>query len=210
MEVIFSKDAINIKLEAIQEIPPQPMIMPIHDQKNYLCHLYIQEPNGNLKIFILSRVFKAIWRHAQSNVTRELGGVLVGRYCREAKALFVMIEGFIRASHTEADDISLKFTDETWSAINSELNEYYEGKIIVGWYHTHPNWGIFLSQEDLFISKHFFTPWQVALVLDPIKYLVGFFMLYEDQLIQCKDFYFYDLLQHEKALDEAVNLMRRK
>ena len=41
---------------------------------------------------------------------------------------------------------------------------------IVGWYHTHPGFGIFLSGMDLFIQDHFFNlPWQVAFVYDPLR-----------------------------------------
>ena len=47
---------------------------------------------------------------------------------------------------------------------------------IVGWYHTHPDFGIFLSSHDLFIHRHFFAqPLQVAYVVDPIRQTRGFF-----------------------------------
>jgi hypothetical protein len=46
----------------------------------------------------------------------------------------------------------------------------------VGWYHTHPDYGIFLSGQDLFIHRNFFDqPLQVAYVVDPIRQTRGFF-----------------------------------
>ncbi|MCA1557569.1 MAG: hypothetical protein LC731_03400, partial [Acidobacteria bacterium] len=48
---------------------------------------------------------------------------------------------------------------------------------IVGWYHTHPRFGIFLSEMDVFIQKNFFSePWQTAFVLDPVQRTEGFFI----------------------------------
>src|SRR5205823_14556508 len=52
----------------------------------------------------------------------------------------------------------------------------HPGLDIVGWYHTHPDFGIFLSGHDLFIHQHFFNqPLQVAYVVDPIRQTRGFF-----------------------------------
>ena len=48
---------------------------------------------------------------------------------------------------------------------------------IVGWYHTHPGFGIFLSGMDLFIQDNFFNlPWQVAFVYDPTSEEEGLFV----------------------------------
>ena len=56
---------------------------------------------------------------------------------------------------------------------------------IVGWYHTHPSFGIFLSHHDLFIHQHFFAqPLQVAYVVDPINQTRGFFQWHDGGLAQ--------------------------
>ncbi len=47
---------------------------------------------------------------------------------------------------------------------------------IVGWYHTHPGHGIFLSEMDIFLHESFFgLPWQTAFVYDPRSGDEGFF-----------------------------------
>ena len=47
---------------------------------------------------------------------------------------------------------------------------------IIGWYHSHPDFGIFLSDRDVFIQQHFFgSPGQIALVVDPVRKLEGVF-----------------------------------
>jgi hypothetical protein len=44
----------------------------------------------------------------------------------------------------------------------------YPDKSVVGWYHSHPGFGVFLSDHDLFIHENFFSArHQVAWVYDP-------------------------------------------
>jgi hypothetical protein len=48
------------------------------------------------------------------------------------------------------------------------MDKHYPDLRIVGWYHTHPGHGIFLSDMDIFLHESFFgLPWQMALVYDP-------------------------------------------
>ena len=52
---------------------------------------------------------------------------------------------------------------------------------IIGWWHSHPNLGCFLSSTDLLTQKYFFfKPYQVALVVDPIRNELEFFSLSHD------------------------------
>src|SRR5207247_9572037 len=56
------------------------------------------------------------------------------------------------------------------------MDQSYPDMRILGWYHTHPGHGIFLSDMDLFIHKHFFNlPWHVAFVFDPQNQEEGLF-----------------------------------
>ena len=60
----------------------------------------------------------------------------------------------------------------------------------MGWYHTHPDFGIFLSSHDLFIHRNFFDqPLQVAYVVDPIRQTRGFFRWKDDGLDEVGGFY---------------------
>jgi hypothetical protein len=71
----------------------------------------------------------------------------------------------------------MTFTPETWVQVNSVKDQRYADAKIVGWYHTHPRFGIFLSDMDKFIHKHHFPqPWTTALVVDPVQETEGFFV----------------------------------
>jgi hypothetical protein len=71
---------------------------------------------------------------------------------------------------------TVTFTHEAWEHVHSELDRRYPGEKIVGWYHSHPGFGIFLSREDMFIHENFFSEWwQVAYVVDPLAGEEGIF-----------------------------------
>jgi proteasome lid subunit RPN8/RPN11 len=109
--------------------------------------------------------------HASTDTSVELGGVLLGGQYQDADGRpFVVVTDSLRAQHFEATKGSFKFTHETWEQISRERDEFPEKLQMVGWYHTHPDWGVFLSSMDMFICDNFFNrPLDLALVVDPCR-----------------------------------------
>ncbi|MBI2481446.1 MAG: hypothetical protein HYV60_23240, partial [Planctomycetia bacterium] len=63
-----------------------------------------------------------------------------------------------------------------WAQITRERDEFPDDLQMVGWYHTHPDWGVFLSGMDMFICDNFFNKkLDVAFVIDPCRQDRGFF-----------------------------------
>lgn len=61
--------------------------------------------------------------------------------------------------------------DKVWKELDQDKK-----MVIVGWYHSHPNLGIFLSGTDESNMKSFhYKPYQIAIVIDPIQNLRGTF-----------------------------------
>ena len=144
-------------------------------------------------IYIHQRVYKQIHKFAKNKTENEHGGVLVGRIVNELGKENTIIEGFIEAKFNEATPTTLTFTHQTWEYFHSEIEKHFKNMKIVGWIHTHPNFGIFLSENDKFIQQNFFTDKnQVAYVVDPIQKEEGFFFWIEDKLERCPGFYLFD------------------
>ncbi|TXT17122.1 MAG: hypothetical protein FD138_4627, partial [Planctomycetota bacterium] len=60
--------------------------------------------------------------------------------------------------------------------INREMDTKFANLRIVGWYHSHPDFGIFLSDRDVFIQQNFFSgAGQIAFVVDPVRDAEGIF-----------------------------------
>jgi proteasome lid subunit RPN8/RPN11 len=143
--------------------------LPFGDPTPAAVDITIEEP-----------ALRASQAHALSSMNREVAGVLIGpRPEKQPDGRYrVHILDTIIAKHTVMHGASVTYTPESWRYMRDKLNERYpdETAVIVGWYHTHPGFGIFLSGMDLFIHQNFFTQiWHVAFVLDPRAQTSGFF-----------------------------------
>jgi proteasome lid subunit RPN8/RPN11 len=131
-------------------------------------------------ILLDESAFRAAQAHALSSPNREVAGVLIGpRPEKQPDGRYVVrIIDTIIAKYTVMQGASVTYTPESWRYMNDKLAERYpdETAVMVGWYHTHPGFGIFLSGMDQFIHQNFFTQiWHIALVLDPQGRKSGFF-----------------------------------
>jgi proteasome lid subunit RPN8/RPN11 len=95
-------------------------------------------------------------RYAESEIDYELGGVLVGRVGKASRKTFVQVTGFIPAEKGISHRASFEFTNEAQKAIHEQMQEHFPDRRIVGWFHTHPGYGVFLSSADQFIDEHYF------------------------------------------------------
>ena len=121
----------------------------------------------NKNIYISQSVYKEIHKFTKNKTTNESGGMLVGSVIDEFGKTNIVISGFVEAKFCEATPTTLKFTHETWEYVHKEIERKHNGKKIVGWIHTHPDFGIFLSEYDKFIQQNFFSEdHQIAYVVD--------------------------------------------
>ena len=102
--------------------------------------------------------------------------MLVGNWHADENGPYVAITDYIRCDNASSKFAEVTFTHESWSQINKEMDSKFANSRIVGWYHSHPDFGIFLSDRDCFIHENFFSgPGQVAYVFDPVRGLEGMF-----------------------------------
>jgi proteasome lid subunit RPN8/RPN11 len=107
--------------------------------------------------------------HAKESLDKEICGVLVGDVCEDDEGSFVHIKAVIRGDAAQQGSTHVTYTQETWTAIHKTMEERYRKLQIVGWYHSHPGYGVQFSEMDRFIQKNFFFgPTQLGLVIDPL------------------------------------------
>jgi proteasome lid subunit RPN8/RPN11 len=163
---------------------------------------------ADLPIFLDRKAADAIERHAHSDTSVELGGILLGKECLDPSSgqPFVWITQSLEAKHYANTQASFTYTHDSWEEITRERDRLHPECDIVGWYHTHPNFGIFLSHHDQFIHQHFFAqPLQVAYVVDPINVTRGFFQWRQGGLAQVGGFYLAAPRTERQALARLAN-----
>ena len=149
--------SLDIQLGNVEQSAPETRLRPDRN-RHYAVTEYGKPKKPELPVFVDLDVMMDMEAHALSDTSVELGGVLLGQQSvDEAGEPFVWVTDALRAKHYEATKGSFKFTHDTWSQISRERDEFPEGIQMVGWYHTHPDWGVFLSGMDQFICDHFFN-----------------------------------------------------
>jgi proteasome lid subunit RPN8/RPN11 len=115
-------------------------------------------------VVVDGEVLRQIRQHARSNSKTEVCGVLIGSEDKNS----LVIEACIAGANASQAGTHVTFTQDTWAHIYQTKDAKYPDHRIVGWYHSHPGFGVFLSDHDTFIHKNFFSsPLQVAWVYDP-------------------------------------------
>lgn len=175
----------DIQFGEVEEARPQPRRRPDRD-RHFAVSVYGTPAGVDLPVFVDMDVLADMEAHARSDTRVELGGVLLGgQFQDEEGRPFVVVLDSLRAQHYESSSGHFKFTHDTWSEFTRQRDAFSDDLQMVGWYHTHPGWGVFLSGMDRFICDHFFNrPLDVALVIDPVRGDRGWFYWSREALKQ--------------------------
>ncbi|MBD2552005.1 Mov34/MPN/PAD-1 family protein [Limnothrix sp. FACHB-708] len=133
---------------------------------------------SEMLIFVDQSAENQLINHLSVDPNNETGGALVGNayYCSAEQKHYTEIVGSIPAPYTIGNRVHFRFTPECWQEILRTQKEHYPQTTIVGWYHSHPGHGIFLSGTDLNTQRLSFGKiWQIAAVYDPIRREIGYF-----------------------------------
>jgi proteasome lid subunit RPN8/RPN11 len=145
---------------------------------------------------ISTEVARQIRQHARSNLKTEVCGVLIGGFEDGATHVRACIGG----ANAAQGGAHVTFTQDTWEHIYKIKDRDFPDERIVGWYHSHPGFGIFLSDHDTFIHKNFFSAAeQVAWVIDPHSDEEGCFGWHSGRLERIPRFSFTDAHGGEPA-----------
>ncbi|MEO7734100.1 MAG: Mov34/MPN/PAD-1 family protein [Kofleriaceae bacterium] len=159
------------------------------DEKG-LRHKPVPSTKQAFRVFLSEQAFDRAVARGDSDTTREIGGVLVGEVLKDDAGPYLWIDGTVDALHAEEKGAELTFTHATWDHIHKEMDSKHQNKRVVGWYHTHPGFGVFLSDRDQFIHKSFFNlPFQVALVYDPKTHEHGLFTWHDNEVWRARRYW---------------------
>jgi proteasome lid subunit RPN8/RPN11 len=136
----------------------------------------------SFQVVVRQSALNRVHVHGDSSPRAEVCGVLVGDVYHDETGPFLLVEHIIEGQAAPGSAGQVTFTADTWQHIQLLMDRQYPDLRIVGWYHTHPGHGIFLSEMDVFLHESFFgLPWQAALVYDPRSGDEGIFSAHEGQ-----------------------------
>ena len=133
----------------------------------------------NFKIDCSDALMAELEKHCFSETKVEVGGFLVGHI----NGAVAEVTHVIPAEHSVGKSTQLTFTHDTWNALHSKINNL-DGTLI-GWYHSHPNFGVFLSEHDQFIQQNFFKQeGNITIVIDPVRGRRGWFYSSDSKIVK--------------------------
>lgn len=133
----------------------------------------------NFKIKCSDALMAELEKHCFSETKVEVGGFLVGHI----NGALAEVTHVIPAEHSVGKSTQLTFTHDTWNALHSKMNDL-DGTLI-GWYHSHPNFGVFLSEHDQFIQQNFFKQeGNITIVIDPVRGRRGWFYSSNNKIVK--------------------------
>jgi proteasome lid subunit RPN8/RPN11 len=92
-------------------------------------------------------------------------GFLVGQAFSWQGREYAVVEEYL-TSENDATSVSVRFSRRALEDLSQRIPK---GKVIVGWAHSHPGYGCFLSNTDLGTQGFFSENFHFALVADPTK-----------------------------------------
>jgi proteasome lid subunit RPN8/RPN11 len=99
-----------------------------------------------------------------------MGGLLVGSVYEGLSCgdnFVVAVSDFARSIDFDGTSVSLRMDPDVWERARTRS---HDGATVVGWYHSHPNLGVFFSGTDRKTQRAFFNQsHSIGLVIDPIR-----------------------------------------
>lgn len=118
------------------------------------------------EVYIHKNALSEAKEYAKRAAPNETLGFMLGKVKEWKGQKYVVIERIVTAE-TDSTQTSTKFKTESLGKVADEI---MDDEIIIGWYHSHPGHGCFLSETDIIThTQQFYNPYNVALVIDPVR-----------------------------------------
>lgn len=145
-----------------------------------------------IELFISKLAEEKMRNHSLAHAAerREVMGLMLGGFYTHEKSSYALVRDAV-TTDLEASSVRVRFDRAGFERLFESLENCAFDYIIVGWYHSHPGHGCFLSstdiktQECLFKDRH-----HSALVLDPVGEEIRAFYL-EDGEVRERPFVVY-------------------
>ena len=109
----------------------------------------VNDGASRMNLFTQHSVYEAIMEQSEMALPNETGGFLLGQtgFDPDCGSWYNWIDEAVPINPAESNPVHFTFT---WRDVDHVRNlREREGKSLIGWYHTHPGLGIFLSETDL-------------------------------------------------------------
>jgi len=129
-------------------------------------------PDSAEKVHVSSLALLKMLKHGRAGVPMEVMGLMLGQFVDDYTINCVDVF----AMPQSGTSVSVEAVDPVFQTkMLDMLQQTGRGEMVVGWYHSHPGFGCWLSSTDINTQSSFeaLNPRAVALVVDPIQSVKG-------------------------------------
>jgi 26S proteasome regulatory subunit N11 len=160
------------KREILEKEPPKNAI-------SHIWHKGTMPASDRIIAYLNKHAEAKIRNHALAYRDKKLEvmGLLLGEVRTWQGQEYVLIRDIV-TTDLDATSVSVKFDNQGFEKLFASLDDAGFDYVVVGWYHSHPGYGCFLSETD--VKTHgdiFVSPHQVAIVIDPLNFNIEAFLL---------------------------------
>ncbi len=133
---------------------------------------------GPERLYLHATVWDQIIMRSKEGAVRrrEDMGLLVGDWARDVDGIVYAVAWELLTGPLEASPVSVRYAPDGLLEVARSLEAQERDYVISGWYHSHLDLGVFMSDRDLRTQRGGFPhDHQVALVVDPMREQVGAF-----------------------------------
>lgn len=144
------------------------------------------------KIYMEDFVFSFLNQYSKEKKGDEVIAVLIGENYTIDGNNVLFINGAIKGEHTISENGILKLTEKSFEIIEKEIDTYFSGKEIVGWFYSQPGFSDYINDEYInYHNKIFKKPYQVFFLSDPIENICSFYKYNKNAFEDIKGFIIY-------------------
>jgi len=150
------------------------------------------------EIYLFKTAEEKVRNHALSQVKAglEVMGFLLGEVFTNGGKEYTVVRD-VATTDLEATSVSVRFDPEGFESLFASLESARFRYVLVGWYHSHPGHGCFLSSTDVATQRGMFDrPYHTALVVDPIRKEMDAFCLSNGEVRRKKFVVYWDEFQN--------------
>ncbi|MFP4196048.1 MAG: Mov34/MPN/PAD-1 family protein [Methanomassiliicoccales archaeon] len=134
---------------------------------------------GEIALYVSKVAEEKMRNHSLSSApsNKEVMGFLLGQVFQMGGDRYALVRDVV-TTDLEASSVQVRFDRSSYESLFSDLEECGFDYLIVGWYHSHPGHGCFMSSTDIETQRTMFPqPYHGALVLDPVNREIEAFRL---------------------------------
>lgn len=149
-----------------------------------------ETPTG-LRIYLEDYVYTYLYQYAKLYRGQEKCAALVGSYTENLDEMSAIISGALQVNEIESEEGNM-LSETHIEEIQKQIERYFPNSQLMGWMHTQPGYGIFLTTHDMKIQQTLFKePYQTLMIIDPIENTDAFFAWHLEEIESVEGYYIY-------------------